>query len=179
VELNRVLLLLFPFLALLFPLILLLLWGAVMMFSGCTGDFSSCVASPLECRDVRQHMLHTITPGLLTNVQCSHIQDLRGAGTDALLLALLPEDSETKSALPPASDSPVKKSSSSSSESSSSVEVAPAEDPCRTREFLDEALLECGLGMISVLRLRAFRYLSLLPELLFDFWLVLLGDKGR
>jgi hypothetical protein len=102
-------------------------------------------------------------PGLLTYVQCSHFQDLRGTS-----LELLPEDRDTKSAV---SDSPVKKSSEVDEESSS--------DP-RLRwcllKFLD-AFLDGG-WLELLLRWRPEARLVLPPVFLdrLDLLLLLLGD---
>ena len=45
---------------------------------------SDAAAPLLECFDVRQQTVHTLVPPPFTNVQCSHIQALRGA-LEALL----------------------------------------------------------------------------------------------
>ena len=93
----------------------------------------------------------TLTPGLLTYVQCSQVQDTRGA------LSLL-DDTDTNSS----SDSPVKKSSLSS----------VLADLSLSRCFLEirEAFLECEPEFVLD-RSLVFLFLDLLVEVfdLFDF----------
>ena len=139
------------------PLAIIILVAFTTSFSGELGSFiTHCTdlkTSDLRSLNIKHQPWLTLTPGLLTYVQCSHVQDTRGA------LSLL-DDTDTNS-----SSDALKKSSLSS--------VLPS-DLSRSLCFLEfrEAFLDLEFEPEFVLDLSlVFLFLDLLVEVfdLFDF----------